>query len=428
MIILAGTIILTLDNTGIIGKANEAVEKTNLAEVQNLASLKWAEAFMAGKTTQKQLETEVINGLAKENIDLIQYNVIVTDEGVTVTLKNGNSGVTAQIPEAWKANVINIVDTVPIPKGFVASSATGENTKNGGLVIYEGTGPVTDSNVENAKRTRNQYVWVPVEDFSKFIRQKFGASYSPSNVLGTDYWEVELDTTTNMPLATQDERYMTSTTLAEVQAMYESVKEYKGFYMARYEAGIDKERTSDNGLLEENVYCVMGKIPYIYIPWTKNDIMNEDTGGAVEVARSIYPAANVDYGVVSTLTYGAQWDRTLSWWIETKAENGTKDAKIEAADDLNDSTKYGNYTGTLLTTGETEKTKVNNIYDMAGNAGEHIMSGIFAGYRVLVGGMHCSIGTLSPVTSKSVISINQSYADFWRIWFSHSVIYKNIIV
>ena len=183
MIILAGTIILTLDNTGIITKANEAVEKTNLAEVQNLASLKWAEAFMDGKITQKQLETEVLNALNKEKIDLTPYNITVTDQGVTVTLK-GTGGTTAQIPEAWKANIVDIVDTVPIPKGFVASSATGESTKNGGLVIYEGTESVTDANVEDAKRTRNQYVWVPVEDFSKFIRQNFGKSYTISNELG----------------------------------------------------------------------------------------------------------------------------------------------------------------------------------------------------------------------------------------------------
>ena len=61
-----------------------------------------------------------------------------------------------------------------------------------------------------------------------------------------------------MPHAKQDMTYMTATTLAEVQAMYESVKEYKGFYIARYEAGIDKQRTSDNGVLESKVYSMMG--------------------------------------------------------------------------------------------------------------------------------------------------------------------------
>ncbi|MBQ8043167.1 MAG: hypothetical protein IJ272_03325, partial [Clostridia bacterium] len=176
MIILAGVIILTLNNSGIIDQAQNAVDKTNLKEVQTLASLKWAEAYMDGNTTQSELETEVLKRLNEEKIDLTPYEITVTDEGVKVALK----GNTVAIPETWKANVIDIVDTVPIPKGFVASSATGENTKNGGLVIYEGTEAVTDANVEDAKRTRNQYVWVPVEDFSKFIRQNFGYSYTIS--------------------------------------------------------------------------------------------------------------------------------------------------------------------------------------------------------------------------------------------------------
>jgi len=450
MIILAGTIILTLDNTGVIDRANEAVEKTNLAEVQNLASLKWAEAFIDGKTTQRELETEVLNGLNKEKIDLSPYNITVTDEGVTVALK-GETGTTAQIPEAWKASIVSIVDTVPIPKGFVASSATGENTKNGGLVIYEGTEPVTDANVEDAKRTRNQYVWVPVEDFSKFVRQSFGRIYTTiSNTMATDYWEVVLDTTTNMPLPSQSTSYMTSTTLAEVQAMYESVKEYKGFYIARYEAGIDVQRTEKGNASDlpgikagTTVYSVMGKIPYNYIPWTYNDSMAEDTNGAVEVARSIYPETNTNYGVVSTLTYGVQWDRTLAWWVETKAKNGTGDVTIEDNDDLNNSMNYGNYynnaistfnTGAmvskdsgvkytaidttysktsiqshLLTTGATEEARVNNIYDMAGNLYEWTMEGNNTVYRVIRGSCYRSVGNDSPVSSRNYYGPHSVY-------------------
>lgn len=36
MIILAGSIILTLSNSGMINRANEAVEKTDLAQAKNL--------------------------------------------------------------------------------------------------------------------------------------------------------------------------------------------------------------------------------------------------------------------------------------------------------------------------------------------------------------------------------------------------------
>ena len=104
---------------------------------------------------------------------------------------------------------------------------SGENTKNGGLVIYEGTTPVTDDNVFDAKRDRNQYVWVPVDDFSKFVRQNFDQNDTISNSIASDYWEVILNTTTNMPDIQNSivkSNYMTSETLQEVQNMYEKVR------------------------------------------------------------------------------------------------------------------------------------------------------------------------------------------------------------
>ena len=461
MIILAGVIILTLNNSGIIDQAQNAVDKTNLKEVQTLASLKWAEAYMDGNTTQSELETEVLKRLNEEKIDLTPYEITVTDEGVKVALK----GNTVAIPETWKANVIDIVDTVPIPKGFVASSATGENTKNGGLVIYEGTEAVTDANVEDAKRTRNQYVWVPVEDFSKFIRQNFGYSYTISNTLGTNYWEVVLDTTTNIPLSTQSTRYVTSTTLTEVQAMYESVKEYTGFYIARYEAGIDAQRTAKGnatdlpGIKEgTTVYSVMGKIPYTYISWGTS--MSNDTNGAVEVARSIYTKTNTNYGVVSTLTYGAQWDRTLAWWVEVGAQNATKTVTITSNDNLNNSTNYGNYSdhviaagdlnddakyavyssGSLgtyqtatpsstkasgtkwaLTTGALKAANVNNICDMAGNMWEWTMEGHSGLSHIIRSSYFDLSGDSDPVRTRSV---SEPYEAKFHIGFRPSLYIK----
>ena len=349
------------------------------------------------------------------------------------------------IPENWEENVIAIVDEVPIPKGFVASQATGENTKNGGLVIYEGTTAVTDENVEQAKRGRNQYVWVPVEskDFvNKFIRQNFGLDRTISNVLGSDYWEVVLDKATNIPHTTQDETYMTTTTLAEVQAMYASVKEYGGFYVARYEAGLDVQRKSSATeiVTGSSVHSKMGKIPYTFIQWCPSTTMNDDKGGAVEVARSLYPnnSTNVT-GVVSTLMYGVQWDRTLAWWLEVGAKTGSgntitsvasstygnySDHVINSAEDLNDdalvcTTNFNSSyveknsstltypkssgTGWALSTGALESAKVNNIYDMAGNMYEWTMEGHSNNLHVYRGGYYGCSGGDYPVAFSGTI-------------------------
>ena len=63
---------------------------------------------------------------------------------------------------------------IPVPIGYTESKADGENTVNGGFVIYEGTEEVTNENVENAKKTRNQWVWVPVYDLDDICEYKNG--------------------------------------------------------------------------------------------------------------------------------------------------------------------------------------------------------------------------------------------------------------
>jgi len=397
MIILTGAIILTINNVKIIPQAENAVDETNLQEVQTIASLIWSDAFVDPNVekTQEGLEEAVFAGLQKEGIDTNQYIITVNDEGVKVRAVSG-----------W---VTEFIDGVPIPKGFVASEADGEKTKEDGLVIYEGGASVTDANVETAKRTRNQYVWVPVENFSDFKTKNFWPVGDLSYGYFYNLWEIDLDEATNMPSTIQNTNRVTTTTLEEVQAMYESVKQYKGFYIARYEAGLDvgSHKTSDDGVIIKAVHSKMNKAPYNYVRWTYNHIdknnhaLNEDTGGAVEVARSIYPQANDSYGVVSTLTYGVQWDSVLQWWIETEAVESVtistsygnyRDNEIELKT-FNKGAKYLSYvsdlatkyedvktgkdsvTRWLLTTGATEEARVKNIYDMAGNLEEYTMQG-----------------------------------------------------
>lgn len=383
MIILASAIILSLSNTDIFDKAQEAVDASDIKQIQAYAATVWAEAYLDGARTKEALEAAVTEGL--KDIDTSKYAITVTEKGVAVY----------NFPDSWKNSITTIVDGVPIPKGFVASpyGANGdvkaENTKAGGLVIYELEStetviPSTETQYESWT-TRNQYVWVPVEDFSKFVRQNFGMNYSiVTNSLGTGYWEVVVDSS-NMPLTTLAEHgasFMTQTTLSEVQAMYASVKKYGGFYIARYEA-------SGNGT------SIMGVTPANATDWSSAAYdFTVDTGGIVATARSKYTATGTT-GVVSTLTYGVQWDATLQWWLDTgamtkaeltenSAEHGnyeffyeeTEYERIEA--NLNQGAEYveaGYGNGWILTTGGLKAANINNIYDMAGNVTEWTMEG-----------------------------------------------------
>ena len=87
MIILAGTIIISLNNSGIIEKANEAVEQTNLANVKDIAQMAWANAYASGARTEEELKAAVDEALADSKTDADKYKIEVTTSGVTVELK-----------------------------------------------------------------------------------------------------------------------------------------------------------------------------------------------------------------------------------------------------------------------------------------------------------------------------------------------------
>ena len=87
MIILAASVVITLSNTGVINKASEAVDLTNEAQVQDLAALLWADAYMDNKRDEA-LVTEVTTKLEEQGITLDKWNISVTNTGVTITSKN----------------------------------------------------------------------------------------------------------------------------------------------------------------------------------------------------------------------------------------------------------------------------------------------------------------------------------------------------
>ena len=436
MIILAGSVVITLSNSGIIDKANEAVSASDLNQVQHAATLIWVDAYLDG---EENLNEQYIRGeLAKDGINADKYDIEVTKGGVKVTLSS--------IPADWKASVREVTeDGEPIPIGFVKSPYANEGTKNTGLVIYaltedeinKGTTTITDSH-QTALETRNQFVWVPVDsnNFETLFKRTAFKGETLSPTLRTNYWELVLDAN-NMPSqnTTNDNisSYVSSRTLQEATAMYASVKKYGGFYIARYEVGasttfedssyghIATRATKDN---ISNLSITMGKYPYSAVAWGTSMADETSNNGAVSLARAFYPSDSTTYGVVSTLTYGVQWDRTLAWWKELNSnidltdstEYGVYYDTIISADDLNEGAQYSfcdvntyvfyeyvaataRDTGTywLMTTGAYKKANVYNIYDMAGNLYEWTMEGCSTFSRVFRGGYFGLNGDDGPV-------------------------------
>ena len=228
--------------------------------------------------------------------------------------------------------------------------------------IYENT----DYNSNGTKKPANAEDYVNIESCLKAYTSEYSdTSYSDTN----------------------------SNFTTQYQAMLKSVYTNGGFWIGRYEAGIDGEtpRISHTDLVDK-VTIKQNKFPYNVV--TRNE------------AQTLAEEMNYN-GCTSSLLFGIQWDLVLKY-IETK--NATTKENL-----LSDSTKIGNYYNSeltlnrgkftqfgvlskwydyngddktslvedgkkksqsshdnaiILTTGSTDDTKLQNIYDIAGNVWE----------------------------------------------------------
>ena len=83
MIIIAAVVVISLSNTGIIDRADQAVKLTNEKQVQDLAAMIWSEKYM-DKYRGEDLTREVLEELEVEGITADDWNITITDSGITV--------------------------------------------------------------------------------------------------------------------------------------------------------------------------------------------------------------------------------------------------------------------------------------------------------------------------------------------------------
>ena len=269
---------------------------------------------------------------------------------------------------------VRYFDGVKIPEGFYYVGGTKEE----GIVISDniedlGKGDSSEA-AENLKG--NQFVWIPVENFDEFEREHFGTE-------AQKWWTGTFVTdglSANNMYEPASDGIMEDT---EVEKMYKSVKENKGFYVGRYEAGTTE--SSGTGIRGE-VVSKKGANVYNSIGWSDSNDMTDETGGAVEVARGMY---NEEKGnsVTSTLIYGVQWDAIMRWMQDVPNLTGGK--YVEDSTGMgwysdNYSSGNGNHQ-TGIDVGE-GKNKVKNIYDLAGNIREWTIETYSTSNRVNRGG------------------------------------------
>ncbi len=90
MIILAAAVVITLNNSGVINRASQAVDLTNESQVQDLAALVWSEAYLNGLRGQDLID-EVTITLGEQGIKDADWNIDITDSGITVNKSDVNT-------------------------------------------------------------------------------------------------------------------------------------------------------------------------------------------------------------------------------------------------------------------------------------------------------------------------------------------------
>ena len=249
-------------------------------------------------------------------------------------------------------------DGVPIPDGFYYVGGTKEE----GVVISDNPADEnkgTSHSVAENELVGNQFVWIPVEDDSLFKRYD---GYM-SGKLQDGY--VDMGSEPYAGGYTNEEQ--------EFNEMKASVLANNGFYVGRYEAGTTNPNRNEESGIEDKVLVQQGKNVYNYVGWnnSETDAMNDETGGAVELAKN-FDTANGYTSVTSTLIYGVQWDAIMNF-IDPKyaTEN------CDASSFVRDSSGKGWYEQSSPTlTGSNGNYAVKNIYDLGGNVFEWTMEAI----------------------------------------------------
>ncbi len=369
MIILASAIILSLSNSGIIGKANQAKKASDLANARDLVTLAYA-------------DWELDEGLHSTYGGA--FKVYAETKLNEAGYETGKTEGALEVTETGKIYVYP-----KIPEGFSASTISTEDDVSEGLVVKDSLG--------------NEFVWIPVdmERTPMFTKGEDG-NYTAvlydgnGNKITGNREPVSTSAFDQIPqfynlILEPEYRDMSPALLVGIRAQFQdeynsmakSVEKYGGFYVGRYE-------TSWTGTKVASVPGVMpmnGDLPFEDLSAEPNQYDWEqdnakDGKGATWYTfygkqKELY-TRDSNSSVVSGMIYGSQWDAIMNWMLD-----GTED-EIRY---VTDSTDMG-WHSILLEDGTTKqevpgnpdhltgldlnggKNKVKNIYDMAGNLWE----------------------------------------------------------
>lgn len=272
-------------------------------------------------------------------------------------------------PGTWTSEKVVAIDDgngspVPLPEGY--HYVGGDIDK--GLVISDKEGDTLNASGVNMG---NQFVWIPVKNATELGRSQFNDNGEAVTGLDTSYTE---------PYASGY-----SGESSEYNLMKTQVLKYGGFFIGRFEAGINSTELRTTYTTAQTVVSKKGVAPYNHVPWGKaiNDAGQMDgKSSAVYLSKNMYSGST---SVTSTLCYGSQWDAMCRYIGDSQRVTPTK-------------------AGAELT-GSTSTDISKNIYDLAGNCYEWTMETYSTRDRMVRGGFYNNSKSISNRESYRPINI-----------------------
>ena len=327
---------LTGEN-GILKRAAEAKEETGTAQIDEQVKLAINATLIngVGKVGYDDLRDELDNQLGEGQYTITPQSNTATSWTVTVNGKYYKISSTGRL-----TNVLASENgTEPYLPSSEFKQVTGTNLSTG-LVIADSVG--------------NEYVWIEVPktlyDNASYNTKTEEADKKPNRSKDYDKIEYCLQKYTSTyrngtshkdeydsKVVTEATGLSSSEYIALKQKMLKSVYENGGFWIGRYEAGIGKNRTMED--VETPIATDLkptSKVDQYPLTWV--------TCSQAQTLASRLSGS----GYTSSLMFGVQWDLVLKY-LETKAvEKGIDQAAIQ--DDLNsNSASWGNYFDSTFT-------------------------------------------------------------------------------
>ena len=362
LLILAGVSInLVLGNNGIIAKAKDAQTKSAEASQNDLKGMnsliEQMESTLNGSGSGGKTEPETVPYLPSDDF---HYDTSTSvDTGLVIQDASGNEYV-------W----------VVVPKSLYNNTAYNSN---------------------NAKKPSSSTDYANIE----YCLQQYTATYRN----GTSNSDTYAADTANVGWFENETEYNNLK-----NSMLKSVYENGGFYVGRYEAGIDttkgENRTSDTEKNSDEKYITptlapvtkADAYPYTYVTRTQaqNLASNVNSGSRTSslmfgvqwdlvlafMSKDTAKVTNTSILTSSSTTIGNYRDSefqlnqtgkyaTMSSWTLSSTWNQATAATANFVDSSrNKITQSSDGNGILVTTGTSEQNKVMNIYDIAGNVSE----------------------------------------------------------